>query len=734
MDFLLEIGCEEIPARFIEPALRSIQDGFARRIEEARLGSRNDVTLRTMGTPRRLALLARGLPERQADLDEQSIGPRVEAAFDADGKPTRACLGFARSKGVDPGQLTVFETPKGRAVGLERRVIGKHTAEILPGLLGDLLAELSFPKSMRWGDGNHRFVRPLHWIVALLDNQVVPFSFMGADSGRVSRGHRFASPAEFEIESPDSYEGQLFERQVVVDHEKRRRELQEAARLAVEKIDGKLLQDTALEEENTFLTEKALPLLGRFDQRFLSLPREVLVVAMRNHQRYFSVEKADGSLANAFVAVANTPVENSAVVRRGFERVLVARLSDAEFFFETDKKTNPDDLVPRLAEMVFQASLGNYLEKSQRIGKLARAMSIELGLAHNYPGFDERVDQSCRLSKTDLLTKMVGEFPELQGVMGEVYALHAGYDGRVAQAVREHYLPRFHADAIPASDEGALVALADRLDTLAGCFGVGLKPTAAADPYGLRRQCLGVIAILQGKGYHLSLRWMLGQAVELTREKVHDARLLAARERESKKAARKKRKATKIDDIEPFEEELTREVHDFFRGRLRQRLVEDEGAKSDQVDAILAAGMDDILDARERLRSLRRFFEKPAFEDLAVAFKRVANIIKDFKSAEVKPELLPELLNEPEEKKLYQVYLAAAPGFEKSILARDFDGSLDLLARELRGPVDRFFDKVLVNDPDDPARQANRKALLSMIEKLFGRIADFTRLQLKASK
>jgi len=721
MDFLLEIGCEEIPAGFIEPALRFMSAGFARRISEARLGSHDAVKQRTMGTPRRLVLFANELPERQADLDELLIGPRVEAAFDADGKPTRACEGFARSKGVDPAQLTVFETAKGRAVGLQHLVTGKPTLDILPGLLEGLLIELSFPKSMRWGDGSNRFARPVHWIVALLDNQVVPFSFMGVDSNRVSRGHRFVSPEAFEIESPGAYESQLSERQVVVDHEKRRHNLQEAARAAVEEINGKLVEDAALEEENTFLTEKALPLLGRFDERFLNLPREVLIVAMRNHQRYFSVEKADGSLANAFVAVANTPVEDQAVIRHGFERVLVARLSDAEFFFETDKKTRPEDLFLRLGEMVFQASLGNYLEKSQRIGKL--------GLAKDEPEFDERVSQACKLSKTDLLTEMVGEFPELQGIMGEVYASHAGYDGRVARAVREHYLPRFHADAIPASDEGALVALADRLDTLAGCFGVGLKPTAAADPYGLRRQCLGVIAILQGKSYHLSLDWMLRQAVELNREKVHAARLSDARERERKKAARKKRQAVKIDEIEPFEDDLIHELHEFFRGRLRQRLLEDEGAKSDLVDAVLAAGMDDVLDTRDRLRSLGRFFNRSAFEDLAVAFKRVANIIKDFDGTELKPELL----SEPEEEKLYKVYLATAPEFEKMIKARDVDGSLDLLARELRGPVDRFFDKVLVNDPDDPVRQANRKALLSMIEKLFGCIADFTRLQLKGS-
>lgn len=729
MDFLLEVGCEEIPARFIEPALRAMRAGFSRRIDDARLASADGIDQRALGTPRRLALLVKGLPERQADLDQRLIGPKVEAAYDADGQPTRACLGFAKSKGIEPGKLSVFETPSGRAVGIQRRVTGKPTAEILPELLSDLLGSLSFPKTMRWGDGSCRFVRPVHWVVALLDDQVVPFRFMGVSSGRRSRGHRFASPEEFEIESPASYEKQLAERQVTVDQEKRRAALRQATRQALSGIDGQLVDDPALEEENTYLTEMALPLLGSFDERFLRLPREVLVAAMRNHQRYFSVEKADGSLANAFVAVANTPVADQALIRHGFERVLVARLSDAEFFFETDKETNPQDFVPRLTEMVFQADLGNYLEKTKRVGKLALMTADELDLPKSGPEFAHRLEQACDLAKTDLLTEMVGEFPELQGVMGEVYLLQAGYDERVARAVREHYLPRFHADAIPASDEGALVALADRMDTLAGCFGVGMKPSAASDPYALRRQCLGVIAILLGRGYHLSLKRLVGQAIELVHQKVYDARLRAANERARKKAARKKKPAEKIEKIGPFEDELLNEIVDFFQGRLRQRLIEQEGAKADLVDAVLAAGMDDMLDACDRLRSLQRFCESPAFENLAVAFKRVANIIKEFEGSGVDPELLVE----PEEQELYRVYVASEPQFTKHIAAREFDAALDLLARELRGPVDRFFDKVLVNDPDDPARQANRKGLLSMLAHLFGCIADFTRLQLKVS-
>lgn len=742
--FLLEVGCEEIPARFIPPALAALEEGFKKRLGEARLDA-YDMSVRCLGTPRRLVLLVENLKAGQDDLDEELLGPRVEAAFGKDGKPTKACLGFAKSKGIEVGDLLKVDSDKGQVVAVRRKVLGKPAAEVLPELLVDLLGALPFQKTMRWGEGKHLFARPVHWILALLDDQVLPFSFAGIESGRQSHGHRFTSPDSFEVKKIASYESDLKKRGVVVNPQTRRELLMEASRKLAEEAGGRLLEDPGLEEEVTYLTEMPVPVLGRFDKKFLELPREVLVAAMRNHQRYFSIEDQNGKLLDAFVAVGNTKVDDPALVRHGNERVLTARLADAGFFFEVDKKAPPADRVPKLQEMTFQADLGSYYDKAHRMANLAVSLAVHAGLGEWNEGtriidaltvkmsemenpqeeFSWRVARAALLSKTDLLTEMVGEFPELQGEIGGVYAENAKEHPPVARAVREHYRPRFSGDGIPGQDEGAMVSLADRLDTLAGCFGVGLKPTGAADPYALRRQCLGVIAIVMQKDYRLSLRWMLERAVSGVHDRVENARLRKARQKEEKRAKRKKTEPKAIDKVEPFEEQLVDDLMAFFAGRLRQRFADD--ARMDIVDAVLSAGMDDMTEAAMRVKALGEFSRQPAFEDLAVAFKRAANIIKDFDGG----QLDQSLLEQAEERELHKVYQSVAPKFEELVDSRDFPGAMALLAKELRGPVDRFFDTVLVNDPDHPEQQANRKALLAQIEALFGRIADFTRLQLK---
>ena len=744
MNLLLEIGCEEIPARFIPPALEALEDAFEKRIRDVRL-SAGDLGVRGMGTPRRLVLLVDNLPAQQEDLDEELLGPRVEAAFDNEGKPTKACLGFAKSKGVEVSDLVKVDSDKGQVVAVRRSVKGKSAAAVLPELLVDLLGSLSFPKTMRWGEGKHLFARPIHWILALLDDEVLPFTFAGIESGRKSRGHRFNSPEPFEVESIEAYEQNLMDRGVMVFQNKRRDEIKGKINKLAKEAGGRIVEDYKLETEVTFLTEMPVPLLGRFDEKFLELPREVLVAAMRNHQRYFSIEDDSGKLLNAFVAVGNTKVGNSALVRHGNERVLTARLSDAGFFFDVDRKIPPVDRVPKLQEMTFQADLGTYYDKAHRMAKLAVSLAVHAGLGEWNEGnriidaltvkmsslenekeqFSWRVARAALLSKTDLLTEMVGEFPELQGEMGGVYAEQAGEHQAVANAVRDHYRPRFAGDTVPEQDEGAIVSLADRLDTLAGCFGVGLKPTGTTDPYALRRQCLGVIAIVMQRDYRLSLRWMLERAVSGVHDRVEAAKLNRARKKEEKRAKRKKTKPKPIDKVEPFEEQLVEEIEKFFIGRLRQRLA--ENVRMDLVDAVLAAGMDDMKEAALRFEALAEFSNLPEFENLAVAFKRAANIIKDFDGGDMNESLLKQA----EERELQQVYLNVVSNFEEQVNAMNYRGALDVLATKLRGPVDRFFDAVLVNDPDHPELQANRKALLARIEALFGRIADFTRLQLK---
>ena len=535
----------------------------------------------------------------------------------------------------------------------------------------------------------------------------------------------------------------LEQRRVLVDPHARRQILtDEATRLAAE-AGGRLVEDAGLIDEIVFLTEYPVPLLGRFDSRFLELPRQVLVAAMRNHQRYFSIEDDNGVLLDAFVAVGNTPVDDPDLVRHGNERVLTARLSDARFFYDVDQKTSPEDKVPALQDMLFQADLGSYYDKAIRVADLAVLVAHQTG--HGSLGFISRVIEALTvkttelandteryswliaraalLAKTDLLTELVGEFPELQGEMGGDYAQLAGEPEMISQAIREQYRPRFADDAPPSSDSGAILAIADRLDTLVGCFGVGLRPTGTADPYALRRACLGVITVVLDKQFHLSLRALLKAAVSGVKDKVEAAKLRKAQDKARKAAARKKKEVELPTRVEPFEQQLIDDLLQFFEGRLRSRLT--DGAATDVVDAVLAAGMDDLAEVRMRVDALGAFASKPAFGDLAVAFKRVVNIIKDFECAELDPTLFVE----DEERELFEVYKAITPEFDELIDARQFDTALELLATRLREPVDRFFEKVLVNDPDDPGRQANRKALLAGIGMLFGRIADFGRLK-----
>ena len=745
MDFLLEVGCEEIPARFITPVLSEMGVRFHKALIDNRLSADDPPQIETFGTPRRLVLSVQALPDRQADLDEELLGPKVEAAFDADGKPTKACQGFARSKGVEVDQLLRIQAAKGEVVGIRRQIEGQSTERVLGPLVEGMLSKLSFPKTMRWGEGKHLFARPVHWVLAMLDDKLVELEFAGIHSDRKSRGHRFSHPQSFEVTGPLDYFERLKKHGVLLDPKARKALVVEQSHRLAQEAGGQLVEDQGLETEVSLLTEIPVPLLGRFDETFLQLPRQVLIAAMRNHQRYFSIQAPSGELINAFVAIGNTPVEDPGLVRHGNERVLTARLSDAKFFYEVDQKTPPSELLPALQDMLFQADLGSYYDKAIRVAGLAVGLAHEVGLGSmsSIPRVIEaitvKVDQlgsdgeraswqiarAALLAKTDLLTEMVGEFPELQGEMGGDYARLAGEPELVSLAIRDHYHPRFAGDTAPETPEGAVLSIADRIDTMAGCFGVGLRPTGTADPYALRRMCLGVIAIVLDRGWRVSLRKLMSQAVDQVSDKVQAALLRDAREKSRKIAKRKKKEPVLPDSVPAFENQLVDDLLKFFHGRLRTRLA--DGVAQDVVDAVLAAGMEDMAEAKLRVDALAAFAQQPAFQDLAVAFKRVVNIIKGFECA----ELDPGLFQHDEERELFEVYTAITPEFDALIDTSHFDEAMELLGGKLRGPVDRFFETVLVNDPDDPARQANRKALLSGISMLFGRIADFSKLQTK---
>ncbi len=709
-DLVFEIGCEEIPARMLARALAELP-GLARaRLDEARLAVRE---LEAVGTPRRLTLVVRGLPERQPDLRERVVGPPVGAAFGKDGAPTRAAIGFAQKNGVAPEALERAEVAgkKGLYVVATRHVPGRPTFEVLPELLAGLIPAIPWPKSMRWGWSELGFVRPLHWLVALWGDEVVPVRWAGLVAGRHSRGHRFLAAGAVELPSAESYLERLRAAFVVASPDERRRLCAaELARLEAE-TGATAIPDPALLDEVTNLCEYPVGVAGAFDPAFLEVPEEVLVTTMRNHQRYFAMRAAAGALAPRFVTIAATVTRDAAVVRAGNERVLAARLADARFFFAEDRKKDLDALRARLDDVVFQAKLGAARSTGD---KVRRIEGIVAALAERVT-FDARVaGRAAALCKSDLLTGVVGELPELQGVMGGHYVRHAlatdpawaGDAARVGQAVSEHYMPRGAGQPLPASVEGAVVGIADRIDTLVGCFGTGLEPTGSADPYGLRRAANAILAICldlgrggareavgQGAGWPISLDYLIEVAAQQFAGKVE------------------------ITDTD------CGELHEFFRGRLRTLLV-DEGLAALDVDAALGAGFDDVCDARLRARALA-VVPAAARE----VFKRIANILDDAggKGVAISGEVRPALFEADgnAEHRLWDAFTAAHDRLEAARARQAYRDMFAILV-ELQPTVAAFFDKggVMVMDPRPDVRD-NRLSLLQRILAPFAAIADF---------
>jgi glycyl-tRNA synthetase beta chain len=714
-DLVFEIGCEEIPAKMLTRALAELP-GLARtRLDEARLTASGATVIAALGTPRRVTLLVRGLPDRQPDLSERVVGPPIGAAFGADGAPTKAALGFAQKNGVDAASLEKAEVPgkKGLYVVATRHVAGRATFEVLPELLSSLVMAIPWPKSMRWGwgDFNQAFVRPLHWIVALWGDEVVPVKWGAVTAGRISRGHRFLSNGAVEIASAETYADLLRAAHVIVDPEERKRLVTaELARIERD-VGATAIPDPGLVDEVANLCEYPVGVSATFDRAFLEVPEEVLVTAMRNHQRYFAMRDASGKLAPTFVTMSATVVRDAAVVRAGNERVIASRLSDAKFFFGEDQKKELDELRKKLDDVVFQAKLGAARSTGD---KVRRIEGIVAALADRVT-FDARVAaRAAALCKSDLLTGVVGEFPELQGIMGSHYVRIAlGRDpawadaaAAVGQAVAEHYMPRGAGAALPDSVEGAIVGIADRLDTLVGCFGTGLEPTGSADPYGLRRAANAILAINldlgkggkrervgHGKGWPLSLDTLIEIAAQQFAGMVE------------------------ITDTD------CGELHEFFRGRLRTLLI-DEGLAALDVDAALGAGFDDVCDARLRARALAVV---PA--GAREVFKRIANILDDAGgkgiaiSGDVKPGLFAEAGNV--EHRLWNAFGGVTERLNAAVANQDYRDMFAILV-ELQPVVAAFFDKggVMVMDPKEDVRE-NRLSLLQRILTPFAAIADF---------
>ncbi|MBI1922339.1 MAG: glycine--tRNA ligase subunit beta [Geobacter sp.] len=682
-ELFLEIGTEEIPAGFLPKAMADMKLLIEKEFSAARLTFDE---VKTLATPRRLALVVTGLPALQPDAEITAMGPSKQVAFGPDGALTKAGEGFARGQGVDVSALQVIATEKGEYVAVVKKESGRPAPDLLAEILPRLIGNIPFKKSMRWADLDVRFARPIHWLVALFDGVVVPFSFGSVQSGNVSRGHRFMANDTFPVRDFAHYLEECERHFVIPDPASRKEIIRREIHRVAAASGGHLLPDEGLLDEVTYLVEYPSVVKGAFATAFLDVPKEVLITSMRSHQRYFSIVDESGKLLPGFITINNTLTEDPSVVVRGNERVLRARLSDARFFFEEDQKVPLEKRVESLKSVVYQQKLGTSFEKMERFRALAEGLAKQLN-----PAVAEKTSRAAFLCKADLVTGMVGEFPEVQGIMGREYALLQGIDAEVASAIAEHYLPTQAGGELPSSDIGAFVSIADKLDTICGCFGVGLIPTGSADPYALRRAALGIINIILDKGYPLSLIVLVSHALDQLQSKLTRKR-----------------------------EEVFSDVWSFIEGRFVNLMAEKYPA--DVVDAVVAVSFDVLVDAAAKIRALADFKNRPDFEPLAVAFKRVCNIVKEPITAEVDPSLFQE----EAEKTLHSAYHAVSHIVETKVADHDYLSALTEIAT-LKGVVDDFFDKVMVMAEDERVR-TNRLALLQEVKGLFRDIADFAKI------
>ncbi len=690
-DLLIEIGTEEIPASYVSPAAAHFTRAFLDMLEEERIGRG---AAAEFSTPRRIALLVTGVEEMQRESRREVTGPPARIAFDADGKPTKAAEGFAKTNGVSLDELRVVETPKGKYVAVTVLETPRPARDVIGDILPGVISSIPFPKTMRWEESGFLFARPIRWIVLLYGDDVIPIEIAGVKSGRASRGHRILHGAPVEIPSPAAYEAALKGAFVIPSAKERKARIErEIERVAGEGGES-ILPDPGLVDQVNFLVEYPHALSGRFDRRYLELPEKVVITAMRSHQRYFALRDRKGSLAPRFITVANGTAKNEPDVRAGNERVLAARLADAEFYWNEDRSVSLADRTARLDRLLWQKGLGSMLDKTERIGRIASAVVKRCA-----PEMSDTVSRAALLSKADLTTEMIRdgkEFTALQGYMGMEYARESGESDDVALALFEQYLPRFSEDDLPSSIPGAILSLADRADTLAGCLAIGKAPTGSRDPYALRRHARAILRILAGGAVAFPLTDLVGAAVE------------------------------GYGGIVKNPAAVKEACLGFLAGRMKNLLTE-KGFPYDVVDAVLAGGLDDPADVERRTAAITAFRESDTFTGLILGFRRVVNILK--KAEEGAGEVDRALLREDAEKRLHAAVEEMIPSLEEAIGARRYRTAMELLLA-LRGTIDDFFDGVLVMDPDDAVR-SNRIALLRRIAHLFNELADLSKVVLE---
>ncbi len=699
VEMLFEVGCEEIPAGMIARAESELRAGLEKQLTAENLMA--GVTIESFSTPRRLALWARGLPVRQADVVSEVTGPPKSVGYDAVGAPTRAAVSFAEKQGVALHELYFLQTPKGEYLAAKNIKRGRATEHLLADILPRMLHDLYWPKTMTWtGLSGARFIRPIRWIVGLLDGKPLKFSYAGLAASDVTRGHRFLGAATIRVKSFGEYEKSLRANGVLIRPSERLSKIESELAAHAKKGSYRIHEDADLLKLVTYLNEFPTVIQGDFDPAFLNLPDEILVTVMRGHQKYFAVEKRNGELAPHFLAVINLAKDSKGLVRAGHERVLKARFADAQFFWESDQKCRLADYLPKLERVTYESRLGSYRDKVERIRSLSRWLAEQwcnLGMVQAHVA---EADRAAELAKCDLSTEMVREFPELQGIVGGLYAKAQGEPDEVSDAVYDHYRPVGLDDPIPRNTIGCAVALADKFDSIVGCFAVGVVPTGSSDPFALRRAALGIVKIILEKKLPLSLSLTVAAAAK----SIH--------------SNPPKRQVTP---------EQTKQVLDFLVDRARFVFREKEGFSYDEVNAVFRAGADDLVEARRRLEALRTIRKSKNFEPLTVSFKRIRKILeKAAIPAGEAPQVATDLFDNDAERGLYAAMHAAAPRVNEQKRAGHFKEALEAIAA-MRPDIDKFFEQVMVM-ADDQAVRRNRLALLSELLQEFTTIADFSEM------
>jgi glycyl-tRNA synthetase beta chain len=679
---LLEIGTEEIPARFLPDAIIKLKENAEKIFSEYKLCYKS---IKTYATPRRLSIIAEVNPVQET-AEKEVWGPPVNAAFDKNGMPTKAAEAFAKTHGLQVNDLIKKEKGKGNYVVAVIKEADRQTIDLLPEILPKIILSLNFPKSMRWGSSSLRFARPIHWIFAIYNNKKISFEIDGLKSSNMTRGHRFLSPAVFEIKDCKAYINLLRNNFVILDPDERKKIIIDSAQKLALSVNASLINDEDLLQHVTHLVEYPVPVLGTFPSEYLYLPKELLITVMKGHQKYFALQDAQGKLTNHFIIVSNTRNENAETIKKGAEKVIKARFEDACFYFEEDKKITLKNRLDDLKKVIYHEKLGNLYDKSCRIASIADFITDKC-YPEKKPKKKEDMHTAALLSKTDLISGVVREFPELQGIIGGYYAVNDGYNKDIAKALSEQYLPSFSGDRLPETSIGTVLSLSDKLDNIASFFMLGLTPTGTEDPFALRRQALGIISILIDKKYNLNISELLGRALQLFEPS-----------------------ALKDDLIKFFEQRI-------------EPLLQSHGYPLDSISAVMNFVKDKPLyTVKERLDAIEKFKKDPDYESFILAIKRVNNIAPKNEA----PPVNTGLFTEEEESMLYKEVESIAAGINSLVSENKYYDAIKILS-SLKNSINKFFDKVLVMDKNEEIKQ-NRLSLLKNIQKLAFQIADFSKL------